>query len=143
MSKSNAFETAVLGLLFNATPIPNVADNAASAPLTDLYISAHTSDPGEAGNQQSNEATYSSYARVAVARSGSGFTVAGDTVTFAADVVFPEATGGAETITHAGIGSLSSGAGVLYYSGTVSPNITVATGVAPTVKATGSTIVES
>jgi hypothetical protein len=49
MSKSNAFENDLLKLIFNATAIANLADNAASSPLTNLYVSLHTADPGEAG----------------------------------------------------------------------------------------------
>jgi hypothetical protein len=51
MSKSNAFETDLLGLIFNGTAITTIADNAASTPLTNLYLALHTADPGEAGNQ--------------------------------------------------------------------------------------------
>jgi hypothetical protein len=131
MSKSNALETALLGLLFNATPIANIADNAGSGPLTNLYVSLHTSDPGEAGNQQSNEASYTSYARVAVSRDSGGWTVSGNSVVPAAEISFPACTGSTNTITHMGIGTASSGAGVLLYSGAVSPNIAVSTGVTP------------
>ena len=131
MSKSNAWETALLNLLFKATAVANVADNAASSPLTNLYVSLHTSDPGEAGSQTTNECAYGSYARVAVARSGSGWTVSGNSVSPAANIDFPEAASGTETATHFGVGSLSSGAGVLYYSGAISPNISISTGVTP------------
>src|SRR3990172_6419624 len=65
MSKSNSLETSLLALLFNATAIANIADNAALAPLTNLYVSLHTGDPGEGGAQTASEATYTSYARVA------------------------------------------------------------------------------
>lgn len=46
MAKNQYLEQAFLNLIFNATPIPNIADNAASAPLTSYYISLHTADPG-------------------------------------------------------------------------------------------------
>lgn len=78
MSKGNTFENDVVKMIFNATAIANLADNAAVSPLTSLYVSLHTGDPGEAGNQGTNEATYTSYARVAVARSGAGWTVSGN-----------------------------------------------------------------
>ena len=131
MSKTNTWENAILDLLFNASAIANVADNTATSPLTNLYVSLHTADPGEAGDQTTNECAYTSYARVAVARSGSGWTVSGNSVSPAASIDFPEATGGTETATHFGVGSLSSGAGVLYYKGAISPNIAVSTGVTP------------
>lgn len=141
MSKSNAFENDLLELIFNATAIPNLADNAASSPLTNLYVSLHTSDPGEAGNQSTNEATYTSYARVAVARTSGGWTVTNNSVSPVANIDFPAATGGSETITYFGVGSASSGTGVLYYSGTVTPNIVVSSGVTPRLT-TASTITE-
>lgn len=141
MSKSNSLEASILGLLFNATPIANIADNAATSPLTNLYVSLHTADPGEAGSQTTSEATYTSYARVAVARTSGGWVLTGSSVSPAAAITFPEATGGTNTITHFGIGSAASGAGVLLYSGTVTPNLSVSTGVTPLLKTT-STITE-
>lgn len=141
MSKSNAFENALLQLIFNATAIANLADNAASSPLTNLYVSLHTSDPGEAGNQSTNEAAYTSYARVAVSRTSGGWTVTNNSVSPVANIDFPAATGGSETITYFGVGSASSGSGVLYYSGSVSPSIVVSSGVTPRLT-TASTITE-
>jgi hypothetical protein len=141
MSKSNAFENDLLELIFNATAIPNLADNAASSPLTNLYVSLHTADPGEAGNQSTSEATYTSYARVAVARTSGGWTVTNNSVSPVANIDFPAATGGSGTITYFGVGSASSGTGVLYYSGSVSPTIAVSSGVTPRLT-TASTITE-
>lgn len=141
MSKSNAFENDLLELIFNGVAIANLADNAASSPLTNLYVSLHTADPGEAGNQSTNETTYTSYARVAVARTAGGWTVTGNSVSPVANIDFPAATGGSGTITYFGVGSASSGAGVLYYSGTVTPNISVTSGVTPRLT-TASTITE-
>lgn len=141
MSKSNAFENALLQLIFNATAIANLADNAASAPLTNLYVSLHTADPGETGNQSTSEATYTSYARVAVARTSGGWTVTNNSVSPVANIDFPAATGGSSTVTYFGVGSASSGTGVLYYSGTVTPSIAVTSGVTPRLT-TASTITE-
>jgi hypothetical protein len=139
MSKGNTFENDLLKLIFNATAIANIADNAAMSPLTNLYVSLHTADPGEAGDQTTNECAYTSYARVAVARSGSGWTVTNNSVSPAAEISFPAATGGTETATHWGVGTASSGAGKLLYSGTVSPNISISSGVTP--KLTTSTVI--
>ena len=71
-AKSTTFDNDFLKLLFNATPIANIADNAAAAPLTNLYLSLHTASPAVGGNQTTNEAAYTSYARVAVARTAGG-----------------------------------------------------------------------
>lgn len=131
MSKGNTFENDLVKLIFQATAIANIADNAASSPLTNLYVSLHTGDPGETGDQTTNETTYTSYARVAVARSGSGFTVTNNSVSPAANIDFPACTGGTATITHFGIGTASSSTGKLLYKGAVSPNISVSAGVTP------------
>jgi len=131
MSKGNTFENDLLKLIFNATAIANIADNASSSPLTNLYVSLHTGDVGEAGDQTTNECAYTSYARVAVARSDSGWTVTGNSVSPAAAITFPAATGGSETVTHFAVGTASSGTGKVLYKGTVTPNITVTSGVTP------------
>jgi len=141
MSKSDSFENSLLKLIFNATAISNLADNAGTSPLTNLYVSLHTADPGETGNQSTSETSYTSYARVAVARTTGGWTVTANSVSPVANIDFPAATGGTGTITHFGVGTASSGTGVLYYSGTVTPNITVSSGVTPRLT-TASTITE-
>jgi hypothetical protein len=141
MSKSNAFENSLLKLIFNATAIANLADNAASSPLTNLYVSLHTADPGEAGDQSTSEATYTSYARVAVLRTSGGWTVTNNSVSPVANIDFANCTAGTNTITYFGVGTAASGAGVLYYSGTVSPSISVSSGVTPRLT-TASTITE-
>jgi hypothetical protein len=141
MSKSNAFENSLLKLIFNATAIANLADNAATSPLTNLYVSLHTADPGEAGDQSTSEATYTSYVRVAVLRTSGGWTVTNNSVSPVANIDFANCTGGTNTITYFGVGTAASGAGVLYYSGTVTPSISVSSGVTPRLT-TASTITE-
>lgn len=131
MSLGNTFENDLAKLIFNATAIANIADNAASSPLTNLYVSFHTSDPGEAGSQTTNETAYSSYARVAVARTSGGWTVTNNSVSPAANVDAPQCTGGTATLTHFAIGTASSGTGKLLVSGTLTPNISVSSGVTP------------
>lgn len=142
MSKANTFENDLLKLIFNATAIANIADNAASSPLTNLFVALHTADPGEAGDQTTSEAAYTSYARVTVARTTSGWTAstAGSTSPVAA-ITFPACTGSTSTITHASVGVATSGASKILYSGTVTPNISVSTGVTPQLT-TASTVTE-
>jgi hypothetical protein len=55
-SFTNGTESALLSLIFTATNWANIADNTATAPLTNLFVSLHTADPGEAGSQTTNEA---------------------------------------------------------------------------------------
>jgi len=142
--KSDYLENALLALIFNATAAANIADNAAASPLTNLYVSLHTADPTDAGNQTSSEAAYTGYARVAVARTSGGWTVSGTSPTSVSPVAtisFPAATAGSETETFFGIGTASSGAGHLLYAGAISPTIAVSNGVTPQLT-TASTITE-
>jgi hypothetical protein len=145
MSKSNSWENALLLLLFNNSNAANIGDATGlrgSSTAGSLYVSFHTADPGEAGSQTTSEAAYTSYARVAVARSGAGWTVTGNSVSPAAAIEAPASTGGStDTITHFGIGTASSGAGVLLYKGVLSPTVPMAVGVAPRLT-TASTITE-
>jgi len=142
MSKSNFLENAILNLIFNATAIANIADNAAASPLTNLFWALHTADPGDAGTQATSEATYTSYARVSVARTTGGMTASTTGSTSpVANIDFPACTGGSNTITHASVGIASSGATNMLYSGTVTPNISVSNGVTPRLS-TASTITE-
>lgn len=142
MGKGATFSNDLLKLIFNATGIANIADNAASSPLTNLQISLHTADPTAAGNQSSNETAYTSYLRAAVARTTGGWTVSTNSVSPVATIAFPACTGSTSTITHFGIGTASSGSGKLLYSGTVTPNIAVANGVTPQLT-TASAVTES
>lgn len=139
MTKSNTFENELLLLLFNNVDIANIGDAAGlqnSVTAGSLHLALHTSDPGETGTAATNEIAYTGYARQAVARSGAGFTVSGAAVTLAANVDFPEMTGGAGgTVTHFSVVKELSGASVILYSGAVSPTIVVASGVTPRLKA--------
>jgi hypothetical protein len=138
MSKANSWETLVLQLLFENANSANIGDATGlrgSSTAGSLYFSLHTSDPGEAGDQTTNEIAYTSYARVAVARSSSGWTVTGNAVAVDANVAFPAGTGGSGTATHWGLGTAASAAGILLYKGAISPTIVCGSGVTPTLTA--------
>jgi hypothetical protein len=141
--KANTFIDDLLLLIFNATPIANIADNAASSPLTHLYLALHTADPGVGGNQTSNEATYTPYARVSVARTSAGFLVSGSACTLVAAAVFPTPTAGAaEVEPFFSLGTAASGTGKILYRGPITPNITIALGTPPQLT-TGTTVTEA
>lgn len=131
MSKSNTFENDLLLLIFNATGIANIADDASSSPLTNLYVSLHTADPGEAGTATTNECSYTGYARVAVPRNSSGWTVSGNTVTNTALIQFPQCTGGSSTATHFAISVASTGAAKILYRGALSASLAISSGIQP------------
>jgi hypothetical protein len=123
-SLTNTAENSILTLIFNATNWANIADNTATAPLANLFVSLHTADPGEAGSQTTSETAYTNYARQSVARTSGGWTISGTDptqVVNAATITFPQCGATGATLTHFGIGSLVSGAGVLYASGVIGP----------------------
>jgi hypothetical protein len=138
MTFGTTFASDELKLIYNATPIALVADNAASTPITNVYVSLHTASPAS-GNQQTSEVTYTSYARQAVARTSGGWTVTGASCSPVADIVFPVSTGGTPAVTHFATGTVVSATGKVFDAGTVTPNITVSTSVVQTLT-TGSTI---
>ena len=131
MSISDTFENDLLKLIYNATAIANVADNAATSPFTNVHNSLHTADPGESGTMQTSEATYTSYARVNVARTSGGWTVTANSVSPVANIDFPAGTGGSGTVTHWSTGATGGGAAKIYLSGTVTPNIVTGNGITP------------
>lgn len=134
MSASDQLENGLGLLIFNNTALALIGDAAGlqpSAAAGSLYVSLHTGDPGEAGTQLTNECAYTSYARVAVARSGAGWTVAAANISNAAAVTFPKATGGSETATHFGIGTASSGAGKLLLSGALTSSLAISVNIQP------------
>ena len=134
MSISNTFETSLLQHILQNIDIANIGDATGlrgSSTAGNLYISLHTADPGEAGSQTTSEATYTGYARVAVARSAGGWSVAANVASNASAVGFPAATGGSNTLTHFGIGTNASGAGTLLMSGALSSSLAVSAGITP------------
>jgi hypothetical protein len=136
MSMSNAFETEILELIFNNSAIANIGDVAGlqpSATAGSLYVSLHTADPGEGGNQGTSETVYTNYTRVGVARSPAGWTVTGDTASNTALVQFAQCGATGATITYVGIGvSPTTGdTGVLLFSGQLGSSLTVANLIQP------------
>src|SRR5512146_182733 len=131
MSKGNTFENDLIKLIFQAAAIANIADNASVGALTNLYVSLHSSDPGEAGAQNTNEISYTGYARAAVARSAAGWDVSANTASNAAIVAFPECGGGTATAAYVGVGTSDSGAGKLLYSGQLTANLAISAGITP------------
>ena len=134
MSMTNAAEAALLDLLFLNTDWANIGDAGGlqnSATAGSFYVSLHTADPDETGDQETNEIAYTSYARVAVARSGAGWTRSVSTIENAALVQFPQCSGGSGTATHFGIGTASSGAGNLILKGALTSSLAISSGIQP------------
>jgi len=129
--KTTAFANEMLALLYQGAAISELAQNAASSPLGSLWMALHTADPGEAGDQTTSEGPF---ARVAVARSGSGWAVASKGVSPVADVSFANnASGATVTITHVSIGMASGGASKIIHRGTLKNPLVIAVGDNPVI----------
>ena len=131
MGKGATFDNDLLKLIFNATPVANMADNAAASPLTSLYVALHTADPGSGGSQTTNEVAYTGYARAPVARTTGGFTVTASSTTNAAAVGFPQCTGGSATATYFSVGTAASSGGKILYSGALSGSLNISNLITP------------
>lgn len=138
---TNAAETALLSLLFTNVDWANVGDAAGlqnSATAGVFWMSLHTADPGEAGNQTTSEISYTGYGRQSLARSGVGFTVSGDNVSNASQLQFGACTAGSGTALYVGVGSDSTGAGNLFMRApinTPASGLAVSAGINPTIAA--------
>ena len=134
MSKTNNMETEMLELYFNNTTHAGIGDATGIVGSTadgSLYISLHTSDPGETGNQGSNEISYTGYAREAVARTSGGWTIADDNCSNTAAITFGQCTAGSGTATHFGVGVDATGAGDLLYYGALDSSLAISAGITP------------
>ena len=141
MSLGNTSESDLLKLIFQNTNWANVGDAGGlrgSVTAGSFYISLHTGALTGVSSQNTTEAAYTSYARVAVARSAGAWTVSGSSPTQSANVAavtFPQCTGGAETETYFAIGRDSAGAGeVLWYGALTSP-LAVSNNITPSFSA--------
>ena len=98
MTISNQFAADLLNLVFNGTAITGIAQNHGT-PNANVFFALHFDDPGEAGTQTTNAASYTSYARVARTRTNAsgGMTAAtatdpASTSPHTTNVDFPEST---------------------------------------------------
>lgn len=132
---TNAFETALLNLLFNNTALANVGDatglSATAAPgSTQLALSTVALTDTDT-LLTATEVAYSTYARPLQARSSAGWTVSGDTASNAALIQFGEMTaGGPDTVVHVGLGFIATG-DILRLHADLNGDLTINNGVNP------------
>jgi len=143
MAKSTTTCNRLLLLIFNALTWATIADNAAASPLTNLFLSLHTADPGVGNSQQTNETGYSNYARVPVIRTSAGWTVASNTAANAALVQFAQCGASGSTLTHVAIGTAATGVGNVLYSGPLNSSLAVASGIQPQFNSAALTVTET
>lgn len=129
-----------------------LAANGGGTPATNLYVSLHTADPfttagsGTVDTQNASEAAYTGYLRVAVARSGSGWSLSSETMSNVAAITFPQSSSGPEVETYCGIGLNSiaqSSTGVLLWYGALTSSLTVNNGITPSFAISALTITEA
>lgn len=125
MSKGNTTENEVLKVIFTNSFDPAWRTNSY------LYVSLHTGDPGEAGTQSTNEATYLPYARVAVAKTSSGWYINGSQCENSSSIVFPKCTSGSDTISYVAVGTDITGSGQILYSGQLGSSLNVSNLIQP------------
>lgn len=97
-----------------------------------FYLALHTADPS-AGNQSTSECAYTDYARVPVARTAGGWTVAANESENAATLAFPVCAGLTTTARYLSIGLSDTGvAGQIIYSGQLNDELAISNLVQPT-----------
>lgn len=135
MSAVDAFEDALLDLLFLNTAISNIGDATGLQATTvagSCQISLHTVALTDTDTLlTANECDYTGYARQTVARSGAGWTSTGGTASNAALIQFGEKTGGVDDVAvHCGIGLIATG-DVLRIHADLGADLTISDGVNP------------
>lgn len=125
MPKANTTRNDLVKFMAQATAMPTYGGT--------LYAHLHTADPTLSGTSSTNEISYTSYARVAIDRSASGFTIcdpdgttnaSGTAFKNAAEITWPECTGPSDDVvaTHA---SLCTASGQILYSAALTSSIRV------------------
>lgn len=144
MAKSTVASDSILAIMYNATAWANVADNASSSPLTNIYVALHIAPVSAGGNQSEDETSYTNYARVAVARTTGGWTApsSGATANTAA-IEFAQCGVTGATITDVSTGVGASGATAYWHTGALSASIAVSNQIQPRFAAGALTITES
>lgn len=148
-AKGNTNAAGILQAIYQAvfTDLSTLLANAQSGALTNIYVSLHTANPGAGGAQNTSEATYgggTGYARVPVVRTAVGWTLTGESITNAAVINFGACVGGTgETETYVGIGTASSGAGILLWFGALTSSLAVSNGITPSISAGALSITEA
>lgn len=143
MPKSTNTCNNFLALLYNATAWANIADNAASSPITTIQVALATATGAVGDTMSTNEATYTNYARQTVARTTSGWSAPSSRSTQnVAQITFPQCGASGNTITSAKTGK-SSGASDVFHYGDLNASITVSNLIQPVFAAGAMTITEA
>lgn len=133
----------VVGLYYNATPIANIADNAASSPLANITMALTTASGAPSDTMATSLATYTNYANQTIARTTSGWTApSGGATSNVAAIEFPQCGVTGNTITSAKTGKGTGAVDVFHYGDLNSP-IDVSNLIQPRFAIGGVTITEA
>ena len=143
MPKSTSVCNSILALIYNATPWPNIADNAAAAPINTIQMALATDSYGPASTLATNEAAYSNYVRQTTPRSTAGWTEpANGAIQNAAAVEYPQCGATGAAIKSAATGK-AAGAGAIFHYGDLNSPIQVSNQIQPRFPAGAITITET
>jgi hypothetical protein len=126
MPFSRRTERALLNSLFGKS-----SDFGALATAPSIHAALMTASPTK--TTSGTEANYTSYARVSVAAGDWAASSGNDPIKNGNDIVFPEATGGSNTVTHFALFDASTAGNVIAY-GALTASLTVTSGVQPRFK---------
>jgi hypothetical protein len=132
-SKKDNFETDLLELIFVNTNLANIGDSTGlrgSTTAGNFYIALYTAAPTD--SSQGTETTYTNYARVAVARTSGGWTVAAGACSNTAAITFPQCgvTGATLCAFSINLSDVETTDDAIYW-GDLTSNLTVSSGVTP------------
>lgn len=143
MPKSTTTCNNLLALIYNATAIANIADNAASSPINTIQLALKTASDTAASTLATNETSYTNYVRQTLPRTTSGFTAPSSRATSNAAVVnYPQCGVTGATITSMATGK-AAGAGDIFHYGDLNSSIAVSNLIRPTFDIGSITITES
>lgn len=143
MPKSSSTCNSILALIYNATAWANIADNASSSPITTISVALATATGAVGDTMATNEATYTNYLRVTVARTTGGWTAPASRATSnAAQITFAQCGASGNTITSAKTGVGAGASAVLHY-GDLNASIAVSNLIQPVFAIGAMSITES
>ena len=143
MPKSTSTCDNFLALLYNATTWANVAINATSSPITDIYLALSTVTGSPSDTMSTNETSYTNYVRKTVVRSTLGWTAPSSASTSnAASIDFAQCGVTGATIVAAKTGKATGASDVFHY-GDLNAPIVVSNLIRPTFDIGAITITEA
>lgn len=126
MPKSTDACNRFLNLLYRATAWPNVADNAASSPLTNVVVALHSATLTAATNSQAeNEVAYTGYNRKNVPRSTGWTAASGGSTSNASLLQFDQSGLVGATLHTVSTGTTLVGATAVWHYGALNSPITI------------------